>query len=240
MAREPRPYVLATVCARGGSKGVPRKNLRPIAGVPLIERTIRVARAWGGADRLVVSTDDDEIAAVAAAAGAEVPFRRPAELATDSAGKWEVLRHAVASVATSGPHVDVVVDLDPTAPLRIVEDIQGAVALFVRERPDAVITVFEAQKNPYFNMVELKDGLAVLCKRPGDSVKRRQDAPQVYSMNASIYVLDREFLFRSSGLFEGRLRAYVMPRERSVDIDSEVDYRLAELLLLERGVEARR
>ena len=223
---------IATVCARAGSVGVPGKNIRPLLGKPLIAYTIEQARACRGIEAVYVSTDSEQIAAIARAAGARVPFLRPAELATSSAPKLPVIEHLVGEVeAQTGP-VDIVVDLDPTSPLREVADIEACMQLLERET-DVVITACESDKNPYFNMVERRaDGSIGLVKPPGKPIAGRQMAPKVYAMNASIYVWRRASLRK--GLWDGRAALHVMPRERSVDIDSELDFRFVELLMKER------
>lgn len=222
---------ICSICARGGSQGVPRKNIRQLMGKPLIVHTIEQALASPLIDRVFVSTDDAEIAAVAKAAEAEVPFLRPAELATSSAAKIPVIEHLVGEVEKMGVTVTRIVDLDPTSPLRELADIDAAVSL-LDEGTDCVITGYPAEKNPYFNMVEAcGDGTVGLVKRLPNGVTSRQAAPKVWSMNASIYVWHRNTL--TAGLWNGRTRIYEMPHERSVDIDSEIDFRLVEMLMAE-------
>ena len=224
---------IATICARGGSRGVPGKNIRPLAGKPLIAHTIEQALAVDAIERVFVSTDSEEIADVARNHGAEVPFLRPAELATSEAGKLPVIRHLVDHVMAAGINVRRIVDLDPTSPLRAVSDIEACLEL-LDDGADAVITAYAADKNPYFNMVEsLPGGGFGLCKQLGGAVLRRQDAPDVYSMNASIYVWWLDTL--DKGLFGAGTRLHVMPRERSVDIDSPLDFEIVELLMEKRA-----
>jgi CMP-N-acetylneuraminic acid synthetase len=220
---------IASICARGGSKGVPGKNIRPLLGKPLIVWTIEQALKVPAIQRVVVSTDSPEIAAVAEAAGARVPFLRPAALATDGAPKIPVIRHLVDHEKASGVAVSRVVDLDPTSPLRNTADIEKCLSLLSPD-VDVVITGYAAEKNPYFNMVEaLPGGGFGLVKTPAAALARRQDAPAVYAMNASIYVWWERTL--DCGLFGPRTRLHVMPRERSIDIDSEIDFALVELLM---------
>lgn len=223
---------ICTVCARGGSVGVPRKNVRDLLGKPLIGWTIEQALATPSIDAVYVSTDDDEIARVAESFGAVVPYRRPAEMATSAAAKVPVIEHLVEHVESLGVAVDRVVDLDPTSPLRSIDDIEAAVAL-LDDDTDVVITAYQSDKNPYFNMVERKDGGEwVGLVNPSDVVAR-QAAPKVYAMNGSVYVWHRSTL--TKGLWGGRAKLYEMPHERSVDIDAELDFKLVELLLRERG-----
>jgi CMP-N,N'-diacetyllegionaminic acid synthase len=223
---------IATICARGGSSGLPGKNIRPLFGQPLIAHTIEQALRTPGIDRIFVSTDDDAIAAAASEAGAEVPFMRPAELATSTAPKLPVIRHLVQGVEAIGVQVDRIVDLDPTSPLRDIEDITACLAL-LDAHTDVVITGYPAEKNPYFNMVELNDqGHAHLSKATQGGVVARQQAPAVYAMNASVYVWWRRTL--DTGIWGGRARLHVMPRERSIDIDSPIDFEIVQLLMARR------
>lgn len=223
---------IASICARGGSAGVPRKNIRPLLGKPLIVYSIEQALACPAIQRVFVSTDDREIADVARQAGAEVPFLRPAELATSTAPKIPVIAHLVERAEAMGVDVSRIVDLDPTSPLRAQSDIDACIGLLDADT-DVVITAYPAEKNPYFNMVEEKpDGnVGLVCG--GRGITSRQQAPRVYSMNASIYVWHRHTL--SKGLWDGRVRLHVMPRERSVDIDEPIDFQLVEMLMRERG-----
>lgn len=222
--------VLCVIPARGGSKGVPGKNTRPLRGKPLIAYTIEQALASRNVDRVVVSTDSPAIADAALAAGAEVPFMRPVELATDAAGSIDVVLHAMEWVwEEEGRPYDVVVLLHATTPLRSVKDIDAVIGL-LDGSADNVISVTEAHRNPYFNMVETApDGSVHLVK--AGAFLTRQSAPAVFDMNSSIYAWWWDALVRSRSVFPGRTLAYVMPRERSVDIDDETDFILAEALL---------
>jgi len=226
--------VICTVCARGGSKGIPRKNVREVGGKPLIGHAITDAIEWGRADDIVVSTDDSEIAEVAKEFGASVPFERPTALATDEAPKFPVIKHAVEQKERNrSERYDYVVDIDATAPLRQPQDIEDCYrAVTEDEQATNAYTVHEADKNPYFNMVELDDeGFAALSKRPEESICRRQDAPTVYAMNAAVYVYERDFLDTSNSCQGEFTRVSVMPPERSVDVDDEMDLRFVEFLL---------
>jgi len=222
--------VLCVIPARGGSKGVPGKNTRLLRGKPLIAYTIAQALASRSADRVIVSTDSIEIADAARDAGAEVPFMRPEHLATDAAGTLEVLLHAMEWVrADEGEPYDIVLLLHATTPLRSIEDIDDAVGL-LSESADNVVSVTEAYRNPYFNMAEASPDGSIHPAKEGDFLTR-QSAPTVYDLNSSIYVWWWESLLRNPSVFSGRTLPYVMPRERSVDIDDEMDFVLAEALL---------
>lgn len=214
---------IATVCARGGSKGLPGKNIRDFAGQPLIARTIAAALACPDIQRVYVSTDDDAIAEASLAAGALVPYRRPAEMATDAAGKLPVIEHLVRHLESQGAQIATVVDLQPTSPLRDARDIACALAL--RHKAPLVVSVCEARDNPYFNLVErLADGTVVLSKGVGGV--RRQDMPNVFAINGATYVWERAALAQAAvqGLWSVPIVPYVMPRWKSVDIDDLEDF----------------
>ena len=225
---------IATICARGGSKGLPGKNIRPFAGRPLIAHTIAQALACPDIEGVYVSTDDARIAQIAREAGAQVPYLRPAQLATDEAGKLPVIEHLVAHLEGLGERIARIVDLQPTSPLRASADIGAALAL----RPDAelVVSVCEAADNPYFNLVEPgSDGWVHLSK--GHSGVRRQDVPPVYALNGSIYVWRRDALARAAlhGMWSAKVATYLMPRWQSADIDTLEDFEYAEWLYRRHG-----
>jgi N-acylneuraminate cytidylyltransferase/CMP-N,N'-diacetyllegionaminic acid synthase len=227
---------LCTICARGGSKGVPGKNIRPLAGKPLLRHSIDQARASGLFAAIAVSSDDPAILAVAREAGVEVLVERPAELASDTAGKMPAIRHCVDSAEHAlGRRFDTVVDLDATSPLRLPEDIAGAVALLEDAGVSCVITGSPARRSPYFNLVEQRpDGSVGVAKPPPATVLRRQDAPPCFDMNASIYVWRRDVLLADPRVFYPDTRLYVMPEERSHDIDSPLDFDLVTFLISRR------
>lgn len=232
--------ILLTICARGGSKGVPDKNIRELCGKPLIAHSIEQAKRWGKAARIICSTDSEKIADVARRYGAEILFLRPAELATDTAGKLAVLRHAWQETErVSGEIFDILIDLDVTAPVRKIDDIEGAYQTFLSRKPDAVVSVTPARRNPYFNMLEeAKDGYAVPVRRLERPIFRRQDAPKVYDMNASIYVYAKKFIWDEKTLraTQGRTCVWVMDEWSAFDIDSEVDLQLVEYLVNKKVV----
>ena len=191
---------VAIIPARSGSKRIYKKNIKPFAGKPIIAYSILAANETGLFDRIIVSTDSDEIGEIAKFYGAEVPFIRPSELATDDAPKLPVLQHAVKySIENLGYNPDFVLDLDPTSPLREIRDIQNGYDKLVNDPScDCVISAFKAIKNPYFNMVEVKNnGKIELSKDFNSHIIRRQDAPEVYSINASVYVWRTKDLLNS-------------------------------------------
>lgn len=232
--------ILCTICARGGSKSIPGKNVREVGGKPLVGHAVSDARSWNRSADIVVSTDDDEIALVAERYGAQVPFRRPAELASDTAAKLPAIQHAVKQMEdTRKWQYDYVVDVDATTPLRQPSDIEDCFTTVQEdEQATNAYTVCEADKNPYFNMVELDDdGYASLSKEVGPDVVRRQDAPMVYEMNAAVYVYDRDFLMETDTLHGEYTRISVMPPERSVDIDTKLDLEFVEFMFERRESE---
>ena len=227
--------IVAFIFARGGSKGLPGKNIRPFAGKPLIVWAIEQAQAVPRISRLLVSTDCEEIAAVAVSHGAEVPFLRPAELAQDDSPEWLAWRHGLQYLTeTTGALPEAMVSVPATAPLRLPMDIDNCLDEFGRGKVDMVITVTEAHRNPYFNMVKPKqDGSVELVIPPERGVIRRQDAPPVYDMATVAYVARPEFVLTHPGTFAGRVRAVKVPVERAIDIDTLLDFRIAEFLYLQ-------
>jgi CMP-N,N'-diacetyllegionaminic acid synthase len=222
--------VVATICARGGSKGLPGKNLRPLAGKPLIVHTIEHALACRGFQGVFVSTDDERIAEVAQRAGAQVPYLRPAELATDEAPKLPAIEHLVTHLERGGMKIATVVDLQPTSPLRKPGDIEHALALL--DGADLVVSVTEPSHNPYYTLAEADARGWLQLSKPA-LFARRQDAPAVWGLNGSIYVWRRAALPKAiaEGFWSVRAKPYAMPRRRSVDIDDLDDFELAQWLL---------
>lgn len=223
---------VAFIFARGGSKGVPRKNIRLLDGKPLIAHSIEVGLATPGVETVVVSTDDAEIAEVARAHGAEVPFLRPAELAQDNSPEWLAWRHAVTWFEQERGPFDCFVSLPATSPFRAVEDVTACIER-IRQDPatDAVITVTEASRSPYFNMVRL-DGEqhAEIVLSSGVGISRRQDVPPVYDITTVAYAVRPRFILTAERLFAGTVSAVLVPVERAADIDTEFDFRLAEAI----------
>lgn len=229
--------VLAVIPARGGSKGVPRKNVREVAGKPLIAYTIECALAVRHRfHRIVVSTDDAEIAAVARRFGAEVPFRRPAELAADDTPMVPVLRHAVAVVeAEDGVAMDWVCLLQPTDPLREPADIEEALRLAEAGGCDSVISVVQVFSVHPILMKRIEDGrLLPYCIEEREGTRRQDYWPPAYMRNGAVYLTRRDVLMERGSIWGEVIRPYVMPPERSVGVDSELDLKLLEVLLRER------
>ena len=219
--------VLAIITARGGSKGLPRKNLLLLSGRPLIGWSIAAALAAESVGRVVVSTDDPEIAEVARAEGAEVPFLRPAELASDTASSLDVVRHAL----TECPGLDYFVLLQPTSPLRQSSDIDGAWQRMRTAGAETCVSVCETAESPWLMYLQADDGrLSRLLPEPAKGL-RRQDLPLTYRLNGAIYLGQRERFLATGRLLDENTVAHVMPPERSVDIDTKADFDLAESLM---------
>lgn len=223
----------AFIFARGGSRGLPGKNIRPLGGKPLIAWSIEHALAVKRIERLIVSTDSEEIAAVARDYGAEVPFIRPAELARDDSPEWLAWRHALNYLQESdGVLPEAMVSVPATAPLRVPLDIENCLDEYEKGDADMVITVTDAHRSPYFNMVKTQvDGAVSLVIPPCSAITRRQDAPVVFDMATVAYVARPEFVMTRNATFEGRVRAVHVPAERAMDIDTLLDFQIAECLL---------
>jgi CMP-N,N'-diacetyllegionaminic acid synthase len=224
--------VLGVVVARGGSKGLPGKNLRSLGGKPLVVHTIEAALACAALTRIVLSTEDAEILAAGRGAGCPAPFVRPAELAGDRSSTVDVALHAVDWLARhEGFATDVVVMLPATAPLRRAEHIRGAIEVLEQDDDaEAVVAVTEPDYPPYW-MLAAEHGRLRWLFPEGAKVDHRQDLPRAYRPNGSIYAI-RAPVLRSQRTFYPRATApYAMPREASINIDSELDFRLAELML---------
>lgn len=227
---------LCVISARGGSRGLPGKNIRLLLDKPLIVWSIEQALATPEIDRVVVSTDSEEIARVAREAGAETPFMRPAHLATSEAGKFDVFKHALASCEKYyGEEYEFYLDLDCTNPLRDISDISACITQFRDRRQhgvDGIFTICLARKNPYFNLLEADDaGAMKICKKLPGPIVRRQDEPPVYEHVASIYVLSPDYIRSVSYLLDGHMEGYDIGREKSLDVDSDFDLLLIEYLM---------
>ena len=224
---------LCTICARGGSKGVPAKNIRSLMGKPLLVHSIHHAKASGQFERIAVSSDSGAILEIARSAGADDLIDRPPQLATDCAGKVPAIHHALLSIEERhGLTFDTLVDLDVTSPLRTTDDIVGAIRLLEANAVSSVITGSVSHRSPYFNLVEeTACGSVEVAKRPPATVLRRQDVPRTFDMNASIYVWQGDAFRRDPKVFYADTRLYEMPSKRSLDIDSEFDFELVEMLL---------
>ncbi len=225
----------AFIFARGGSKGVRGKNIRKLAGKPLIAYAIEAAKTSKYINRVVVSTDNEEIGAIARDWGAEVPFMRPAELATDDSPEWLAWQHAINQVRShyGKDSCPVFVSVPATCPLRKTEDIDNCIAALTADNnSDIILTVTASHSNPYFTMVTYDEqGYASLAAKPPFQVTRRQDAPQVMDIVGVAYAARPEFILNLQGIWHGRVKTVEVPQERSLDIDTEYDFLVAELML---------
>ena len=224
--------IVAFIFARSGSKGLPGKNIRLLAGKPLIAWSIEHARAVERIKRIIVSTDSEEIADIARQYGAEVPFMRPKDLSRDTSPEWLAWRHALHYLQESeGKYPDVFISIPTTAPLRAVNDINRCIDEYSKQDADIVITVTDPHRNPYFNMVKSNpDGSVGLVIPSFSSVTSRQDAPAMFDMTTVCYVASPKFIITHNAPFEGRVKAVHVPPERSIDIDTILDFRIAEFL----------
>ena len=223
---------IALICARGGSKGLPGKNIRHLGGKPLIAWSIEVAKKIDRISRVIVSTDSEEIANVAKEYGAEVPFMRPDELALDTSPEWLVWRHALSHLMDNdSDQIDGLIVIPATAPLRAVVDVENCLDAYEEGGVDVVITVNEAHRNPYFNMIVNDDkGYSSLVIPPNTNIIRRQDAPVVFDITTVAYVVRPQYVYDSDSIFPGRVRSVCIPQERAIDIDTILDFKIAESL----------
>ena len=223
--------IVAGVFARGRSKGIPQKNLRKLGGKPLVAHAVETALACQDISKVFISTDNPEIAETAKRYGAEVPFLRPAELATDTASEILAWRHALNHYAAEGAPIDILVTVAPTSPFTLPEDVSACIRVMLEHRPDLVLTVCESDLNPYFNMFEEDEkGDAKLVIKGNLPVFRRQDATKVFGITGGAYVARSEFVQKSPGIFIGNLRLVKVPQERALDINTEFDLHFAEFL----------
>lgn len=221
---------LYIIPARGGSKGIPRKNIKKLCGRPLIHYSIDVARALADDSHVIVSTDDDEILEVAQMTGLKVDYRRPGALGGDNIGSREVILDAMEYADRAGVAYDKVVLLQPTSPMRNVDDVEGCLALY-RPDIDMVVSVTEASCNPYYDCFELKEDGTLHVSKGDGKITRRQDAPKAWQYNGAVYVINPESIRTMSlGEFPKRV-PYEMPRKRSVDLDTPLDWYLTEMLM---------
>lgn len=223
---------VAFIFARGGSKGVPNKNIRLLDGKPLIGYPIETALACGCFDDVVVSSDSLEIATVAREFGASVPFMRPAELATDTASEWQAWRHAIRSVEEASGAFDTFVSLPATSPFRNVTDVMACIeTLEADPETSIVITGRRSERSPYFNMVCMdEDGYVQVAIPPDQVLVRRQDAPQVYDITTVAYVSRPRFILDADNIWQGHVRMHEVPVERALDIDTPHDFFIAECI----------
>ena len=221
----------AFIFVRGGSKGLPGKNIMSLAGKPLLQYSIDTAKACPSISQVFVSTDDDEIAAVATGAGA-ILIERPDELATDTSPEWLSWRHAIEWAQQQYGDFEHFVSLPATSPLRSVEDVEGAITQRQAVAADICISVTPASRSPFFNMVKYdQNGFVELVNKSDGEVARRQDAPEVFDITTVVYATTPAFVLNHYGLFSGKVTSIEVPKARAVDIDDIYDFKLAEAIL---------
>ena len=229
--------ILCTISMRGGSQGVQNKHIKLINGKPLMYFTIKQAIRSKIFDHVIVSTDSKKILRIAKSYGAEGWFLRPKKLALNTSPKVPVIKHALFQAEEFyNKKFEIIVDLDATSPLRKIEDIINACKFFVKKKANMLISGCKSRVNPYYNMIEIVNNKLKRAKKYKKNIYRRQDAPQTYDFNASIYIWNRKSLINFKSFFTKKTVFYEMPEKRSIDIDSELDFRLVEFLLKKKNV----
>lgn len=226
--------VFGAIFARGGSKGVPGKNLRVLGGISLVGRAVQLGVAMQSIDRVLCSTDSSQIAKEAERCGAEVPFLRPNALAEDHSPEWEAWQHLVNFLLSTGAtNSDLLVSLPATSPLRAPEDVNNALAVFKSNHFDLVLGVSESSRSPWLNMVtrDSSGGVRVAFEGAQGGVYRRQDSPEIFDITTVVYVTTLGFISRSRTMFGGSVGSVIIPVERALDIDTELDLKIAGFLL---------
>ena len=224
---------VAFIFARGDSKGLPGKNIKLLNGRPLIGWAIEQAMAVQSIRRVIVSTDSEVIAEISREYGAEVPFIRPIEMATDSSPEWMAWKHGLTYLKdTEGKLPTAMITVPATAPLRLSLDIENCMQEYEKGDADTVITVTDAHRSPYFKKIaKNSDGTVGLVNSIQSDITRRQDAPKVFDMATVCYVIDPKFVFAHKSIFEGRVKSVHVPPERAIDIDTLMDFQIAECLM---------
>lgn len=223
--------IVAIIPARGGSKGIPKKNIKLLAGKPLIAYSIEASLKSKHIDRTIVSTDDREIAEVSKKYGAEI-IERPKELAKDDSPTILAIRHVANYLEKKENYTtDIVVILQPTSPLREISEINEAIEKFLETGADLIVSVSEAKHHPFWSFEIEGDKLTPFIK-DGFKITRRQNLPRIYAVNGAVYVMSKKTLEKDN-IFDGDIRAIIMNEEKSIDIDSMLDFRIAELLIKE-------
>jgi CMP-N-acetylneuraminic acid synthetase len=220
----------AFIFARGGSKGVPGKNIKEICGKPLIAYSIEIAQKIDDIEKIFVSTEDEKISAVAKKYGADI-IPRPYKLAQDDSPEWLTWQHAIKWLEQNGESFDVFVSLPTTSPLRNKNDITQCLA-FLDEKTDIVVGITEANRSPWFNMVQKNDsGFIDVLMKNDNCYTRRQETPAIFDMTTVAYVSRPEYIKKATGIFDGKVKGVEIPAERALDIDTEIDFAFTEFLL---------
>lgn len=223
--------IFAIICARGGSKSIKNKNIKFFCGKPLIAHSIEMAFSIKEINRVIVSTDSKKIASISKKFNAEVPFLRPKNLATDTSPEWKTWQHLIQFLKKSEKKMpDIIISVPTTSPLRSSDDLKNAIKKFLNnKRSDVLITVTEARRNPYFNMVKVnKSGFLDIVVNQKNIVSNRQQAPKVFDVCTLAYVTTPEYILKSSHMFKGNVDYYEVDKSRSIDIDDRYDFNLAQ------------
>ena len=225
---------ICSICARGGSKGVVNKNIRMLMGKPLIAHTILQAKEADCFDLIVVSSDSLEILNISKEWGADMVVERPEDMASDHSAKFPAIKHCIKTIEKQVHYeFDTIVDLDATSPLRSIDDIHNSLKMIENsDSSNNLVTGSPSRRSPYFNLVELnKNGFVIVSKGLDDSIIRRQDSPECFDLNASIYIWKRKAFYNNETVISNDTSLFVMPEERSIDIDSELDFEIVMLLM---------
>ena len=228
---------VACIFARGGSKGIPNKNIKSFSGRPLISWAVELALRVRQINEVFVSTDSEEIAEIARRAGATVPFIRPSELATDTSSEWHSWQHFISYLNDKGGRLpEVFLSLPATSPLRTINDVENCLNEFKKGRADFVVGITPSQRNPYFNMIKKgQDNQVNLVIQQVDKYARRQDTPEIFDLTTVCYVGKPSTILTKNSIFEGKVAGVEIPRERAIDIDTELDFQIAEFLFKSRA-----
>ena len=221
--------IVALICARGNSKGIKNKNLLKFGKTTLLGNSIKQAYKSKYINRVIVSTDSEKISKEAIKNGAEIPFIRPSNLAKDNSPEIETWRHAIRYL-NKDKNIDLIVSVPPTAPLRTTADINKCIHKAKKERLDIVFTVSKSFKNPYFNILQLKNKKLDVVKKFKKNIFRRQDSPICYDLTTICYVFKPDYIMKKKDLFYGKTGFVIIPKERAIDIDDKFDYKLAKFL----------
>lgn len=223
---------VACIFARGGSKGIPNKNIKTFSGRPLISWAVELALRVRQINEVFVSTDSEEIAEIARRAGATVPFIRPSELATDTSPEWHSWQHFISYLTDKGGRLpEVFLSLPATSPLRSINDVENCLYEFKKGRADFVVGITPSYRNPYFNMIKKgQDNQVNLVIQQVEKFSTRQDTPEIFDLTTVCYVGKPSTILTKNSIFEGKVAGVEIPRERAIDIDTELDFQIAEFL----------
>lgn len=225
----------AFIFARGGSKGLPKKNIKLFNGKPLIQYSIEVGLQISTVDKIFVSTDDEDIAKISKALGAEI-INRPPELSKDDSPEWEAWQHAINWVQDRHAKFDQFISLPATSPLRLVDDVNAAISKKNNLNADICIAVTPSSHSPYFNMVKLSDNLVELVNKSDSLTTRRQESPKIFDITTVVYVAKVDFIMKKNNMFEGSVVSIEVPKNRAVDIDDIDDFNFAESIIKNKSI----